>query len=393
MRVALVASSYLPHRGGLPRHVHELARGLARRGADVEVLVPGAGRGLPRLAEREGVVVRRFPFVVDRGRLAAAPGLWARLRVAAATFDVADVHTARTPLALAVARAGFRRLVFTPHAPVQRMVRWPYAHTTRAVVCGAAQIVVRSSVEADLLRGRFPSAAHRIAIVPTGVDAAGIQAARPFPHPGRVVLTVDRLERHTRVDRAIAAMPSLDPAYQLVVVGNGPIRHRLRAYAADLQVSSSVEFVGSVPDRDLYRWLRTSHVLVALAEQEDSGLRVIEALAAGATVVASDIPVHREAASDLEGARVIFVSPEGSPLEVADAISEAASLGVRPQAEMAHLAVPSWDSVVSRILDLYATLIPGGPPTVAELSEGTATLPVQIQSAQSVSAHDVTVHG
>jgi glycosyltransferase involved in cell wall biosynthesis len=393
MKVALVTSSYLPHSNGRERHVHELARGLARRGAQVEVLVQGAVRGVPTLAEGGGVVVRRFPTVVGPGRLATAPGLWDRLRVAAETFDVADVHTARTPLAQMVARAGFRPLVFTPHAPVKRLVRWPYARAMRAVAGDAAQIVCRSNVEADLLRGRFPWAGDRIAIVPTGVDAGAIRAARPFPHTGRVVLAVGRLERHKRVDRAIAAMASLDPAYRLVVVGNGPARHRLHAYAADLQVSSSVEFVGPVSDRDLYRWLRTGHVVVALAEQEDSGLQVTEALAAGAAVVASDIPVHREAASEVDGARVIFVSPEGSPLEVADAISEAAGLGVRPQAEMARLAVPSWDSVVSRMLDLYETLIPGGPPAVAGATDSTAKLPVQIRSAQAVDARDLTVHG
>jgi glycosyltransferase involved in cell wall biosynthesis len=393
MKVALVTSSYLPHSGGRERHVHELARGLARRGAQVEVLVQGGVRGVPTLAEGEGVVVRRFPTVVGPGRLAAAPGLWDRLRVAAETFDVADVHTPRTPLAQTVARAGFRPLVFTPHAAVPRLVRWPYARSIRAVVGDAAQIVCRSNVEADLLRGRFPWAADRIAVVPTGVDAAAIRAARPFPHAGRVVVAVGRLERRKRVDRAIAAMASLDPAYRLVVVGSGPARHRLHAYAADLQVSSCVEFVGPVSDRDLYRWLRTGDVLVALAEQEDSGLQVTEALAAGAAVVASDIPVHREAASEVDGAHVIFVSPEGSPLEVADAISEAASLGVRPQAEMARLAVPSWDSVVSRMLDLYETLIPGGPPAVAGATDSTAKLPVQIRSAQAVDAHDLTVHG
>lgn len=392
MKIALVASSYLPHPGGLQRHVDELARGLARRGADVEVLVQGAGRGVQHIAEREGVVVRRFPTVVRSGRFPAAPGLSERLRLAAAAFDLADVHTAHAPLALAVARAGFGRLVFTPHAPIQRLVRWPYARGTRVVVDDAAWIVCRSRVEADLLGGTFPWAAHRIRVVPTGVDAAGIRAARPFAHPGRVVLTVGRLERRKRVDRAIAAMASLDPAHRLVVVGDGPSRHRLHAYAADLRVSSRVEFVGSVPDADLFRWLRTGHVLVALAEQQASGLQVTEALTAGAVVVASDIPAHREAAADVD--RVIFVSPEGSPLEVADAISQAASLGVRPTAQESHLPVPSWDSVVDSTLELYEALVFGGRQAVAERGDGTAKMPVQIRgAAHALDAPDLTVQG
>jgi glycosyltransferase involved in cell wall biosynthesis len=394
MKVALVASSHPPHPGGLPRHVDELARGLARRGTDVEVLVQGGGRGMPRIAEREGVVVRRFPMVVRPGRFATVPGLSERLRRTAAAFDLADVHTARAPLALTVARAGFGRLVFTPDAPIQRVVHWPYAHMTRLVVDAAASIVCRSHVDADLLGTTFPWAADRVRVVPTGVDGEGIRAACPFAHPGRVVLTVGPLERRERVDRAIAAMASLDAEHRLVVVGDGPNRHRLRAYAADLRVSSRVRFVGSVPDADLYRWLRTGHVLVALAEQQSSGVHVTEALTAGALVVASDTPVHREAAADVDGSRVIFVSPEGSPLEVADAISEAAGLDLRPPAQEWHLPVPSWDSVVDRTLELYEGLVSGGRQALAEREDGMPPAPVQIRGgAHPLDAPDLTVHG
>jgi glycosyltransferase involved in cell wall biosynthesis len=264
------------------------------------------------------------------------------------------------------------------------LVHWPHALVTRVVVDAAAQIVCRSRVEAELLGSTFPWAAHRIRVVPTGVDAEGIRAASPFPDPGRVVLTVGRLERRKRVDRAIAAMASLDPEHRLVVVGDGPSRRRLCAYAADLRVSSRVEFVGSVPDADLYRWLQTGYVLVALAEQESSGLHVTEALTAGAAVVASDIPAHREAAADVDGDRVIFVSPEGSPLEVADAISQAAGLGVRPTAQEWHLPVRSWDSVVDRTLELYEALAFGDRP--AEVSS-------QVRgAAQALEAPDLTVH-
>ena len=60
MRVALVASSYAPNPGGLERHVEQLALGLARRGAQVEVLTQEAARRPSRVVGRDGVVVRRF---------------------------------------------------------------------------------------------------------------------------------------------------------------------------------------------------------------------------------------------------------------------------------------------------------------------------------------------
>jgi glycosyltransferase involved in cell wall biosynthesis len=393
MKIALVASSYLPTRGALERHVDQLARGLARRGAEVEILTQGATRGTQRHAELDGVIVRRFPTSVGPLRFAVAPGLWDRMRLVADEFDLADVHCTHAPFALAVARAGFRRQVFTPHAPVQRLVGWPYFRATRTVVAGAAQIVCTSRVERDLLCGRFPLAARRTRVVPTGVDTAAIGAASSFARSGSMVLTVGRLERAKRIDRAIAAMAGLGPEFRLVVVGDGPDRHRLQAYAADLKVSSRVAFVGAVPDEELYRWLRTADVVVALPEQHSSGLQVTEALAAGASVVASDVPVHHEAAARLPDERVFFVSAVGSPLEVADAITDAAAVGVHTAIPAADSPIPSWDSVVNSMWSLYET-VAFGAQTVAEDGDGDGTSELAVPAQAMVhTANDMTVRG
>jgi glycosyltransferase involved in cell wall biosynthesis len=363
VKVALIASSYLPHPGALQRHVARLAHGLASRGVEVEVLTQDWTRRLPAVSEREGVVVRRFAASIGRAHAAVAPGLWQYLRRTARSFDVADAHSTQLSLSLAVARAGARRLVVTPHGPVQQLLRWRYAGATSALLQHAAQIVCSSRAHAALLARSCPPAAGRIGVVPKGVDIVPIQSAEPLLQSKSTVLSVGRLERHQRVDRAIAAMLSLDRGSQLVLVGHGSLRRSLQAHAADLLVSSRVTFVGAVPDAELYRWLRTARVLVVLAEEQTSGLQLLEALAAGVPAVASDIPAHREAASYADGAGVKFVPPFGSPLEVADAIVEASSLSVPPAART-HL--PTWDAAVDKTLALYEAAMLGRPrPTGA----------------------------
>jgi glycosyltransferase involved in cell wall biosynthesis len=371
MNVALVASSYLPPWGALERHVAELAGGLARRGVQVEVLTQGHARGLPSVSESGGVVVRRFPasIAIGNAHVAVAPGLWEHLRRAAASFDLVHAHTAHVMPGLAVARAGARRWLFTPHAPIERLLRWPYARVTRAIVEHAAHTVCTSRAQADLLCRAFPSEAGRVSVIPSGVDVAGIQASASFPRLDGVVLTVGRLERYRRVDRAIAVLPSLDYRFRLVVLGDGPAERRLEAYAADLDVSPRVEFIRSVPDADVYRWLRTARVHVALADRHAGGLQLLDAVTSGASVVASDIPTHREAASYVDGAGVFFVSPEGSPLEVADAILEADETRVP---WMRRLHMPTWDVVVDDTLALYEELVLRGPRTARAPRDRTA---------------------
>jgi glycogen synthase len=352
VKVALVASSYLPRRGSMERHVYELASGFTRRGLEVEVLTQNPSGPLPPLSEFDGFVVRRFAGSIGNAHFAVARGLWEHLHRSAYSFDVMHAHTADARVALAVAHARPRQLVFTPHAAAGRLLRWPYGRITRAVVDHAAQITCTAAVEGNALRRVFPSAADRISVVPHGVDFESIAAARPFEYPGIVVLTVGRLDRSRRIDRAIAALAALPPAFRLAVVGDGPARERLLAYAWDLQVASRVHFVGAVADAELHRWLRTARVVLALSERDSSGLPLTEALAAGASVVASDIPIHHEAASLAPDAAVKFVPPVGSPLAVADAIYEVADRDVTPRPQPRP-----WDHVVEQTLTVYTRAI------------------------------------
>ena len=353
MRLALIASSFVPRSGGLERHVEGLARGMALRGVDVEVVAPDPHVRSPRVSEHDGVVIRRFPTSIGSPRHAMAPGLWEYVRHSARSWDVVHVHASRRSLGLAISCMSSRQLVFTPHAPIQRLARWPYVSMARAVIERAAHTVPLSEVEAELIRGIFPRAANRVSAVPAGVDVVGIQWAAPFAYPGRVVLAVGCVERSERVERTIAAMASLDHMFRLVVVGNGPAIRRLRRYAADLQVSERVDFVGAVSVEVLYRWLRTARVLVTLSDEEASGLPILEALTAGASAVASDVPVHIEAASFAAGRGLRYVEPHCSPLQLADAIADVAE---RRVPRSATLQIPSAQSVVENMLAVYGSL-------------------------------------
>jgi glycosyltransferase involved in cell wall biosynthesis len=377
MKIALVASSYSPGVDGLARHVDRLARGLAERGADVEVLAPRWLYRPGRPVGSEGVVVHRFSEQTGPVRFSAATPLWNALRLAVDSHDVVDVHIARVPLSLTVARARFRRMVLTPHAPLHSFSTWPYSRAIRALVESSDRILCLSEAERAVLGQTFPRAIRRAEVLPAGVDAGAIAAAVPYESHGKVLVAVGALERHRRVDRAIAAIASLDPSFRLHVLGDGPDRYRLEAYAADLRVRPRVDFAGAASNSVLYRWLRTACTMVALAEQECSGVHIMDAIAASVPVVASDIPAHREVAAQAENGRVIFVAPSGSPLEVADAINEATELADPKAASTPPCSMPSWDDVVDHAWTVYRRLGPrvrafgrtinGGP--VVALSE------------------------
>jgi hypothetical protein len=79
--------------------------------------------------------------------------------------------------------------------------------------------------------------------------------------------------------------------------------------------------------------------------------------------VASDIPVHREAAALAAGGGVGFVDPHCSPLQLADAIEEAAGLSLPAGAT---LRIPSEQAAVDNLLAIYGSLAPTRMLAVAE---------------------------
>ena len=368
MKIAIVASSFLPEQGRLERRVDQLALGLARRGAEVEVLTQGPVQ--TPFDEYEGVTVRSYPTVAGPLRFTVAPKLWERLRDAAGTCDLVDVHTRNPALVLAAAKTRARQLVFSPGAPFEVFMGWPYARAMRNFIASASQVVCYSEIERDLLCRTIPRVGNRVQVLPDGVDAPALHAARPFETSGIVVLAVDRLDRGTGVARAIAAIPSLDSDFRLVVVGDGPARDRLSAYAADLRITSRVQFVGAVPDAVLYRWLRTARVVVSLPEERGTGSQVREARAAGAAVVASDIPINRQAAASPGSSHVFFVSPKGSPLDVADAIEEAVRVTVLPNGKVHAIPVDSSELVVESTWALYEGLVEGSGSSALDREAG-----------------------
>ena len=365
MRLALVSSGFEHGSGRVGRQVEALARGLARRGVEVEVVAQDASHRSPRISERDGFTVRLFPTSIGRLRFAMAPVLWEYLRRTAGLWDVVHLHASSGALGLGVGGVASRRLVFTPHAPVQRLLRWPYGHVARAVIERAAYTVPLSGVEAGLIRGNVARAADRVRVLPAGVDLAAIRAATPYPYPGTVVLAAGRLERCEHLERTIAAMASLEPRFRLVIVGGGAAARRLDRYAGDLRVAERIQFAGAVSHTDLYRWLRTTRVLVTLSEVEPSAFHLFEALSAGAAVVASDVPVHREAASLAAG--VTLVSPQCSPLQLADAIARVSETSVPLRVRD---AIPAAESLATKLLPLYHSLTSQGIAARAAAGNG-----------------------
>jgi glycosyltransferase involved in cell wall biosynthesis len=196
---------------------------------------------------------------------------------------------------------------------------------------------------------------ERWRVVPNGVDPARFR-----PHPGRAaqayLLFVGRLVPYKGLDVLLQALALAPPGIPLLVVGDGPLRSHLEASARRLAVD--VRFLGHVADEELPALYAKASltVLPSVTRQECFGISLLESMACGTPVVASDLPGVADLAR-LGG----LVAQAGHAQDLARQIKRGLEPGRLPCG--AALAAPihrqfSWDAVTDRLEAVYAEAAP-----------------------------------
>lgn len=361
MRIAMVSAHYAPFAGGVESHVEEIAKRLAGRGVTVEVLTHRDDPGLPDTELREGVLVRRHKVPVPSKHFGVSPAVWATLRRERQRYDVVHAHGYHSAAPLAATMAGATPLVFTPHyhgtghSPLRKAIHIPYRAAGAAIAAHSIRIICVSRAEADLFLSHFPSARPRVTVIPNGADLGRIKAAEPFADAGLVVITGGRLQSYKQIDRIVEAMALTPPDLSLVVTGDGPERGALEALAEQRGVREKVRFIGRVDTDILYRWYATAEVFCSMSSNEAMPVTILELLAAGARVVASDIPAHRDIRDRTAGA-ITLVPLDADPEVLASALGRALE-----QSPETAQQIPTWDEVTTQTLDVYRGLTSAVP--------------------------------
>ncbi|MEX0836061.1 MAG: glycosyltransferase family 4 protein [Nitriliruptor sp.] len=332
MKVAIVSPYALSVPGGVQAHVEALAAALRDRGHEVTTLGPGAPSRGGTVAGPDHVVHlgRHLPvrFNGSVAPIALSPVAARTTRRALADLapDVIHVHEPLVPWAgLAAATTDVAPVVGTFHAwsDASRLYRAGRPVARRVADRLAVRLAV-SDAAAAYHAGALGWPTSRFRIVPNGVDVARFSGAEPFPElidPERpTLLFVGRLERRKGLEPLIRAFTRLKtdrPELRLLVVGDGPERDRCQELLP-ARLRSDVSFLGRVDHDELPRFYASCDLYVAPSLGGESfGIVLLEAMAAGRAIVASNIPGYRSVATDGRQGRLV---PPGDPAALATAI-------------------------------------------------------------------------
>lgn len=373
MRIGIVSQSFPPARGGVAEHVVQTARQLQRRGHEVTVIT---SKFTP-FDDDVDLDVRRIghdlTIPANGAFVNLTVGWWLTRKLkdieAERRFDVVHIHSPLEPVLPLLATRTFRApKVGTFHTYVSSGRVWPYhafrEFLERAAVRLNARVAV-SPAARDFIARYFPGDYE---VIPNGVD---VHRFRPDVQPAAAfrdqrdlrLLFVGRLDPRKGLKHLLLAFPRVRkelPNARLIVVGSGILQGYYERVLSGADRARS-HFEGFVSAAELPRYYAAADVFCAPALGGESfGMVLLEAMATGTPIVASDIVGYNAVVThEQEGLLV----PPRDPQALAAAIVRLARdqalrkrLGEQGRAKAMTYA---WESITDRLEEVYRRTVRG----------------------------------
>jgi phosphatidylinositol alpha-mannosyltransferase len=363
MKIAMLSPYSLSRPGGVQGQVIGLSQALRARGHEVTVVAPAGEQEVPGAVGEHYVIGR--PTELHSNGSVAPVALWPRAAARAERFvrkggfDVAHLHEPLAPMAA-------YGLVLTAPLPMvgtyhrAGVSRWVPVLKPLAELVGR-RMQIRIAVSEAARQTGLRSGGGDFEVLFNGVEMERFESAPPrHDEEGRpAVLFLGRHEQRKGLNVLLDAFAMLERPAVLWVAGDGPATEvQRRRYPG----SDRVHWLGLLSDDEVAARLAGAAVLCAPSLQGESfGMVLLEGMAAGCAVVASDIEGYRTAS----GGHAALVPPGdagalarslGSAL--ADAVEGVGQSSMEARkAATEYARAWSMDTLAERYLDVYARAI------------------------------------
>jgi phosphatidyl-myo-inositol alpha-mannosyltransferase len=366
MKIGLVTPYVYPLPGGVTQHVRYLYENLRHRGHDVRII--SSSHGLQRASEGDIIRIGKgfsLPVNGSVGTITLSPRFVSQVRgmLEREEFDLLHFHEPFVPfLSTIVLRLSTSVNIATFHA--YGGFSPSYEFGSKVMKGEAARLHGRIAVSGaakHFIDRYFPG---EYKVIPNGVDVERFRRAVPLARwqdGTRNILFVGRFEPRKGLLELLKAYRILRKTgcdCRLLVVGSGPLAREARRYIAVRRLKG-VEFVGRVSDEEKAQLYRTADVYVSPATGGESfGIVLLEAMAAGTAIVASDIHGYKGV---VRRDREALLVPPREPKEIAGAVArllrddelrEAMGAAGRQRAQEF-----SWERVTAKVDDYYGVVI------------------------------------
>jgi len=365
MKIGLVSPYDYTHPGGVTEHVRDLGDWLRLLGHEVRTFAPSSRKDAESEIPDFYRIGRVFSLPVNDSVARITLSFHTARRVAdileSERFDVLHFHEPFMPaLPLTLLPMSHAPHVATFHAFAKSNLGYYYGRPILKQYLKHLDASIAVSRPArDFVQHYFPRLEPRV--IPNGIDVERFRPGQtPIHHlrDGCVnVLFVGRLEKRKGLPDLLRAYEYLQervPRSRLIIVGDGPMRGRVDSFVSSHRLENVV-LAGYVPDQVLPRYYCSADIACFPATGGESfGLVLLEAMAAGLPVVATEIPGYMSVVE--AGRDSLTVRPKSAgELGVALTVLARDAMLRRRLGDAAHAKAQryAWRLVAARVIEVY----------------------------------------
>ncbi|HCC05387.1 TPA: hypothetical protein DEP58_03745 [Patescibacteria group bacterium] len=360
--IAHIVGYYPPHLGGMEVVASEVAKELARKGYDVRVFTSTLGGKIVETVERhKNYILRRL----QSSEFAHTPILWSlpfHLLVLP-QGTILHVHLAQAgipEIALLVAKIrGFRTVIHfhldvEPSGKLGPLFLQYKKHVLGIVLRRADRVLTFSEEQKEFIHTTYAVQRDVIHTIPNGIGSVYFKIMHTKKSDVVRLLSVGRLTVQKRIDRIIAMFPLLTFDAKLTIVGEGEDREALEILAAKT-APKKVIFTGKKSPKQVRNHYRNADIFLIPSDKEGMPMVVLEAMAAGVPVVASNVFGLREVVGGV-GELVDNPSPESFANTLNVLVRDEEKRNAMRERGRAFTRELSWPVVVSKIEVVYTNI-------------------------------------
>ncbi|MCX7836715.1 MAG: glycosyltransferase family 4 protein [candidate division WOR-3 bacterium] len=376
----MVSDVYLPYIGGIPVHIYNLSQELRKRNHIVKILTTDFSSNhifkvndleLYNKEEDEKHVYRvgRAMFFRANKSFASFPVGW-RLGTKIKEileendFDIIHIHGCLAPfLPLYVLKFSKTKNIITLHSYFKNSLGYiffrPFLYPFFKKLHG---IIAVSNAAKRATQKYFPG---NYCIIPNGVNTnffhPNIKPLEEYSHYYPRLLFVGRFEPRKGLKYLLQALPIIKkefPNFLLLVVGKGVLGYSYQEYLSS-EVKENVVFCGTSSLEELPKFYATSHIFIAPSIGAESfGIVLLEAMACGKPIVASNIPGYQEILEN--GKEGFLVKPcdyqeiAKKVIELAKDFKKAEEMGKAGRKKALNY---SWEKISEKVENFYYQVI------------------------------------
>ncbi|PHX72336.1 MAG: phosphatidylinositol alpha-mannosyltransferase [Acidimicrobium sp.] len=350
MRIGIVSPYSLTVPGGVQQQVLGLARSLRAKGHEVRVLGPCDGPPPDAFVTPLG---NSLPTAVNGSIAPLAPDASAALRTIRAlndeAFDVVHVHEPLVPgPSLTALLVKMAPVVATFHSAGESAA---YRTFSRQLKWVASRIDIRVAVSKDAveLAQRYIGGDYEVLF--NGIELGDYLTPSTTPRENAIFF-IGRHEERKGLSNLLEALAKLPPDVRLWIASDGPQTAELKMrFASDQRI----EWLGRISDSEKISRMGLASVFCAPSLHGESfGVVLLEAMAAGTPVVASNLDGYRNVATDDETALLVETGNVASLASALARVLDDSQLAARLTANgREHAQRFSMDTLADRYIEMY----------------------------------------